>query len=53
VIAKFAKNPRIEYVEPNYEWTIDAVPNDPRFPELYAMRNTGQTGAPPAPTSRP
>src|SRR5262245_21057462 len=47
VIARFAKNPRIEYVEPNYEWTIDAVPNDPRFPELYAMRNTGQTGGTP------
>src|SRR5262245_44389098 len=47
VIAKFAKHARIEYVEPNYEWTIDAVPNDPRFPELYAMRNTGQTGGTP------
>ena len=44
VIAQFARNPRVEYVEPNYEWTIDAVPNDPRFPELYGMRNTGQTG---------
>ncbi len=38
------RNPRVEYVEPNYEIQLDLVPNDPRFPELYGMRNTGQTG---------
>jgi len=43
-IASLKKNPNVEYAEPNYEIHIDVVPNDPRFPELYGMRNTGQTG---------
>jgi len=43
-IAKLRKNPNVEYVEPNYEIQADVAPNDPRFPELYGMRNTGQTG---------
>jgi hypothetical protein len=34
----------VEYIEPNYEIQLDVTPNDPRFSELYAMRNTGQTG---------
>ncbi|MBI5170833.1 MAG: S8 family serine peptidase [Candidatus Eisenbacteria bacterium] len=37
-------DPNVEYAEPNYRITIDVVPNDPRFSELYGMRNTGQTG---------
>jgi subtilisin family serine protease len=44
---RFERDPDVEYVEPNYEITLDAVPNDPRFPELYGMRNTGQTGGTP------
>ena len=44
---RFARDPDIAYVEPNYEITLDAIPNDPRFPELYGMRNTGQTGGTP------
>jgi len=44
VLQQFRSDPRVAYIEPNYEWTIDAVPNDPRFPELYGLRNTGQTG---------
>ena len=43
-IAKLEHNPHVEYVEPNYEIHVDVVPNDPRFPDLYGMRNTGQTG---------
>lgn len=43
-LRRFSRDPAIEYVEPNYEITLDAIPNDPRFPELYGMRNTGQTG---------
>jgi subtilisin family serine protease len=46
-IARFARDPDVEYVEPNFEITLDAIPNDPRFPELYGMRNTGQTGGTP------
>ena len=44
VIEQYRNDPRVEYVEPNYEITIDVIPNDLRFPELYGMRNTGQTG---------
>ncbi|UCG52209.1 MAG: choice-of-anchor D domain-containing protein [Candidatus Latescibacterota bacterium] len=41
-------NPSIEYVEPNYFGHIDElIPNDPRFPELWGMHNTGQTGGTP------
>lgn len=30
--------------EPNYFRYLDAVPNDPRFGEMYGLHNTGQTG---------
>jgi subtilisin family serine protease len=43
-IAKYKNNPNIQYIEPNYELKAFVTPNDPRFPELYGMRNTGQTG---------
>jgi len=37
-------DPRIEYVEPNYIWHTDIIPNDPDFSLLWGMHNTGQTG---------
>ena len=43
-IGKLRRNPNVEYAEPNYELHADVVPNDPRFNEMYALRNTGQTG---------
>jgi subtilisin family serine protease len=43
-IEKLKRNPHVAYAEPNYILTADVVPNDPRFPELYGMLNTGQTG---------
>jgi subtilisin family serine protease len=43
-IERLRRNPNVVYAEPNYEIQLDRVPNDPRFPELYGMRNTGQTG---------
>jgi len=46
-VARLKKNPHIRYVEPNYLVGIDAVPNDPRYPEQYALNNTGQTGGTP------
>jgi subtilisin family serine protease len=39
-----AGDPAVEYVEPNYVVRASVVPNDPRFPDLWALRNTGQTG---------
>ena len=30
-------------LQPNFVYTVDAVPNDPRFGELYGLNNTGQS----------
>jgi subtilisin family serine protease/trehalose utilization protein len=46
-IAELKKDPEVLYAEPNYEIHVARVPNDPRFPELYGMRNLGQTGGTP------
>ncbi len=34
----------VEYAEPNYLFTAQNVPGDPRFNELWGLYNTGQTG---------
>jgi thermitase len=34
---------RIEYVEPNYIYRIQAVPNDPEYKMLWGLKNSGQT----------
>ncbi len=41
------KDPEILYAERNYVVHAIATPNDPRFPELYGLDNTGQTGGTP------
>jgi len=46
-IARWRNHPDVEYIEPNWEITIDEVPNDPLFGDLYGMENTGQTGGTP------
>ncbi|MGH9966519.1 MAG: S8 family serine peptidase [Pyrinomonadaceae bacterium] len=33
----------VEYAEPNYIVHANVTPNDPRFPELWGLQNTGQT----------
>jgi len=40
-------DPRIQYVEPDYIWHADIIPNDPDFDLLWGMQNTGQTGGRP------
>ena len=45
--AALRKRPQIEYAEPNYYRYLEAVPNDPRFGEMYGLDNTGQTGGTP------
>ena len=42
-----ARDPAVEYAEPNYVLSADLVPNDPRFPQMPGLRNTGQTGGTP------
>ncbi len=43
-IEQLRDDPEILYAERNYVVHTNATPNDPRFPELYGMDNTGQTG---------
>jgi len=35
-------NPNVAYAEPDYLFTINATPNDPRFDQQYALHNTGR-----------
>ncbi len=46
-IAELRRDPEILYAEPNYIVRALATPNDPRFPELYGLDNTGQSGGRP------
>jgi subtilisin family serine protease len=41
------KRSEVRYAEPNYFRYLDAVPNDPRFGEMYGLDNNGQTGGVP------
>jgi subtilisin family serine protease len=42
LIANLGRNRAVLYVEPNFVLQADAIPNDPRFGELWGLRNTGQ-----------
>jgi subtilisin family serine protease len=44
LLARLRKDPNIEYAEPNYIYQIlETTPNDPSFPQQWALNNTGQT----------
>ena len=40
-IAQFGADPRVAYVEPNYELHADRTPDDPLFPQMWGLANTG------------
>jgi subtilase family serine protease len=40
--AMLARRPDVVYAEPNFIVTIISEPNDPRFPEQWALKNIGQ-----------
>ena len=42
-IATLRRDPAVEYAEPNWIYTHQAAPNDPRFPQQWALENTGQS----------
>ena len=44
-IAALSADPAVEYAQPNHVFHVDAVPNDPSFTSLWAMKNTGRGGA--------
>ena len=41
VIETLSQNPYVEYVEPNYIYTINKTPNDPMLGQLWGIVNTG------------
>lgn len=43
-VRRYQASSAVEYAQPNYIHSINAVPNDPRFDELWGMDNQGQTG---------
>ena len=48
-ISLYKNDARIEYIEPNYRVSIiqsvtNTTPNDPRYPEMWGLSNTGQSG---------
>ncbi|VAW59830.1 Serine protease, subtilase family [hydrothermal vent metagenome] len=43
-LTQLQNNSAVLYAEPNYIVTAAAIPNDPLFPDLYGLNNTGQTG---------
>lgn len=43
-VNRFSASGGIEYAEPDYRFSIQAVPNDTRFGEMWGLNNTGQTG---------
>jgi thermitase len=47
LIAALNRRGLVDYAEPNRPLRIFATPNDPRYRELYALNNTGQTGGTP------
>ncbi len=42
-----ASNPNVQFAEPNYIVQADLIPDDTRYPELWGLHNTGQTGGTP------
>ncbi|QXE92616.1 S8 family serine peptidase [Geomonas subterranea] len=46
-LKQYRGEPEVEYAEPNFLYSVLQQPNDPRFMEQWALRNTGQTGGTP------
>ncbi|MBN1385139.1 MAG: S8 family serine peptidase [Elusimicrobia bacterium] len=42
-VNEYKMDPEVEYVQPNYRYSLYAVPDDPNFGNLWGLHNTGQT----------
>ena len=42
LIEHFSKEPNVKYVEPNYKYHLNIIPNDEYFNEQWGLRNSGQ-----------
>jgi thermitase len=47
LVSRLNASPAVQYAEVDETMRVTAIPNDPRFGELYGMNNTGQTGGTP------
>ena len=47
LLLELSLDPSVVHAEPNYTVRGVAVPNDPNFPQLWNLRNTGQTNGTP------
>jgi thermitase len=47
VAARLNRSAIVNYAEPNFILRATATPNDPMYPQLYGLNNTGQTGGRP------
>src|SRR5919197_3124764 len=47
VARRLNRSALVDYAEPNFVLKATATPNDPLFPQLYGLNNTGQTGGQP------
>jgi thermitase len=47
VAARYERLAGVAYAEPNWIYTIESVPDDTRFGELWGLHNTGQDGGKP------
>ncbi|ACY18600.1 S8 family peptidase [Haliangium ochraceum] len=44
-MARYKRNPEVANAEPNFIYTLDqTIPDDPDFPDMFGLNNTGQTG---------
>jgi len=43
-IARFASHPAIDYIEPNYIFSLCERPDDPLYEQQWGLANTGQIG---------
>ncbi len=39
-----SRHPAVKYAEPNYIYKAIGTPDDPRYPEMWGLNNTGQDG---------
>lgn len=42
LIDKFSKEPNVKYVEPNYKYHLNVIPNDEYFYKQWGLKNSGQ-----------
>src|SRR5918994_3414009 len=46
-VSELKGRPEVAYAEPNFLYRSTAIPDDPLFPTLWGLDNTGQTGGTP------